>query len=136
MEGCLWQMSFRIGVLKKFALLVGVRPATSWKRDSSTQVFFGEYCEIFKIIFFIEPCLWRLLLNQHWPQIISRISVIFKIVLFLVLSFYLNNYRYLCLHMKTICRGFRITTVFNFWVIHTRDISNICLQTYRNNKIW
>ena len=41
----------------------------------------------------------------------------------------LQIYRYLCLHIKIICRRFRIVTAFSFWVMRTRDIRNVCLQT-------
>ena len=44
-------------------------------------------------------------------------------------------YIYLCLHMKIIYRIFCIITTFTFWVIRTQDIWNVCLQTYRNNRI-
>ena len=47
----------------------------------------------------------------------------------------LKIYRYLCLHIKIICRRFCIITAFNFWVMRTRDIWNVCLQTYKNNRM-
>ena len=36
---------------------------------------------------------------------------------------------------KTICRRFHIITAFTFWALHSWDIWNVCLQTYKNNKI-
>ena len=33
------------------------------------------------------------------------------------------------------CRRFRIIIQVTYWDIRTRDIRNICLQTYRNNRI-
>ena len=44
-------------------------------------------------------------------------------------------YCYLRLHLKIICQRFHIIAPFNFWDISTRDIWNVCLQTYRNNRI-
>ena len=44
-------------------------------------------------------------------------------------------YWYLRLHIKIICRRFHITRPFSFWDIRTRDIWNVCLQTYKNNRI-
>ena len=40
-----------------------------------------------------------------------------------------------CLHIKITCGRFHIITAFTFWVMRTRDIWNISLQTYRNNTI-
>ena len=37
--------------------------------------------------------------------------------------------------MKMICQRFHIITLFAFWDILTWDIWNVCLQTYRNNRI-
>ena len=36
---------------------------------------------------------------------------------------------------KIICLRFRIVSPFTFWKIQTRHIWNVCLQTYRNNRI-
>ena len=47
----------------------------------------------------------------------------------------LKIYRYLCLSLKIILRKFRIKTAFTFWVMRTQDIWNVCLQTYRDNRI-
>ena len=60
--------SLKIGVLKNFAMFTGKylcwslfliklqRPATVLK-ETSTQVFFCKYCEIFKNSFFYRPLL-------------------------------------------------------------------------------
>ena len=45
-------------------------------------------------------------------------------------------FRCLCLHMKILCRRFRIITGFTFWVMRTRDIWNVCLDSCRNNRIY
>ena len=44
-------------------------------------------------------------------------------------------YRYLCLHIKLISWRFRIIEAVTFWVMRTRDIRNVSLQTCGNNKI-
>ena len=36
---------------------------------------------------------------------------------------------------KKMCWRFRIITAVTFWVMRTRDISNVCLQIYRNSRI-
>ena len=63
----------------------------------------------------------------------------FKIYLIFLTASYTNAdlkiYRYLCLHIKTICRRFRFITAFTFWGMHTRYIWNVCLETYRNNRM-
>ena len=43
--------------------------------------------------------------------------------------------QYLCLHMKTICWGVHIKTPFAFWDMCTWDMWQVCLQTFRNNRI-
>ena len=42
---------------------------------------------------------------------------------------------YLYFHRKIICRRFCIITAITFWIMRTRDIWNLCLQRYRNNRI-
>ena len=37
--------------------------------------------------------------------------------------------------MEIICWRFRFWASFTFWDIHTWDIWNVCLQTFRNNRI-
>ena len=62
------QMIFEIAVLKNFVVFTGkhlcwspFRPATLLKKESPTQVFSCEYCEIFKNSFLIEQVRWLLL---------------------------------------------------------------------------
>ena len=47
----------------------------------------------------------------------------------------LKTYQYLRLHMKIICRRFHINAHFTFWDMHTWNMSKVCLQTFRNNRI-
>ena len=42
---------------------------------------------------------------------------------------------YLRLHMNKICRIFHIITPFTFWDMHLWDVWNVCLQTFRYNRI-
>ena len=44
-------------------------------------------------------------------------------------------YRYLCFYIKVICRRVRIVTALTFWDMRTGDIWDVCLETYRNNRI-
>ena len=44
-------------------------------------------------------------------------------------------YQHLSLHIKILCRWFCIVTLFTLWDTHTRDIWNVCLQTYRDNTL-
>ena len=44
-------------------------------------------------------------------------------------------YRYLCLHIKIICRRFRIISPFTFRDIRTREIWTVSFQIYGNNRI-
>ena len=43
--------------------------------------------------------------------------------------------QYLCLHMKIICWRFHVKIPFTFWVTRMWDMWNVCLQTFRDNKI-
>ena len=67
----------------------------------------------------------------------DRVHFIFEIIVLKVHQCRFENLQIkcLCLHTKMICRRFRIITAFTFWVMRTRDIWKVCLQTYRNNRI-
>ena len=41
---------------------------------------------------------------------------------------------YHCPHMKIICRRLHIKTISTFWDMHTRDMWQVCSQTFRNNR--
>ena len=43
--------------------------------------------------------------------------------------------QYLCLHMKIMCWRFNIKAPFIFWDMRTWDTWNVCLRTFRNNRI-
>ena len=44
--------------------------------------------------------------------------------------------QYICLDMKIICWRFHIKTPFTCWDMRTWDVSKVCLQTLRNNRIY
>ena len=48
----------------------------------------------------------------------------------------LNICRYICFHMKIICWRVHITTPITFWDMRKWVIWNVCLQSFRNNRIF